>query len=47
VVVAVGEDGGGDVDCIAEDATDRIAATIDLGLYLFDDDAFTAFDGFH
>ena len=47
VVVAVGEDGGGDVDVVAEDAAGGVAATIDLGLDLFDDDALTAFGRFH
>ena len=47
VVVAVGEDGGGDLDPIAENAACRVTAAIDLGLDLFDDDSLTAFGRFH
>jgi GH15 family glucan-1,4-alpha-glucosidase len=47
VVVAVGEDGCGDVDAIAEEAAGGIAAAIDLGLDVFNDDALASFDWFH
>ena len=47
MVVAVGEDGGGDGDLVVEDALGGIAAAVDLGLDLFDDDALAAFDRFH
>ena len=47
VVVAIAEDGGGDFDVVAEDALGGIAAVVDLGLDLFDDDALAAFGGFH
>ncbi len=47
VVVAVREDGGGDGDGVADDALDGVAAVVDGGLDLFDDDAAAAFVGFH
>ncbi len=47
VVVAVGEDGCGYGDLVVEDAFGGVAAVVDLGLNLFDDDAAAAFDGFH
>jgi hypothetical protein len=47
VVVAVGEDGGGDLDGVAEDALGGMAATIDGWLDVFDDDSLAAFKGLH
>ena len=47
VIVSVAEDGGGDLDGVAEDALGRIAAIVDRGLDLFDDDSFAAFGRFH
>jgi hypothetical protein len=47
VVVAVGEDGCGDGDAVAEEAAGRGEAACDLGLDVFDDDALTAFGRFH
>ena len=47
VVVTVGEDGCSHGDGITENSLCGIAACINLGLYLFDNDAATAFDGFH
>jgi hypothetical protein len=47
VVVAVAEDSGGYGDAVAEEATRRGAAAVDLGLDVFDDDALTAFGRFH
>ena len=47
VVVAIGEDGGGDGDAIAEEAARGEEAAVDLGLDLFDDDSLTAFGRFH
>ena len=47
VVVAVGEDGGGDGDLVVEDALCGIAAAVNLRLDLLDDDATAAFDRFH
>jgi len=47
VVVSVREDGGGDVDAVAEEAACRVAAAIDLRLDGFNDDSLTAFFGFH
>ena len=47
VIVAVGEDGGRDVDAVAQDAAGGITAAVHLRLDLFDDDSFTAFGRFH
>jgi hypothetical protein len=47
VVVSVGEDGGGDSYRVPKEPAYRVAAAIDLGLDFFDDDAATAFCGFH
>ena len=47
VVVAIGEDGGGDIDPVTQDAACGIASAIDLGLDGFDYGSFTAFCGFH
>jgi hypothetical protein len=45
--VAVAEDGGGDLDGVAEDALGGMAATIDGWLDVFDDDSLAAFKGLH
>jgi len=47
VVVAIGEDGGGYGDAVAEEAARGEEAAVDLGLDIFDDDALTAFSRFH
>jgi hypothetical protein len=45
--VAVGEDGGGDLDAVAEEAAGWGEAARDLGLDGFDDDSSTSFGRFH
>ena len=47
VIVAVAEDGGGDLDGVAEDALGGMAAVVDRWLDLFDDDSLAAFDWLH
>ena len=47
VVMAIGEDGGGYADVVAEETARGIAAAIDLRLDGFDDDSLTAFFWFH
>ena len=47
VVMAVGKDGGGDVDAVVEEAARGIPAAIDLRLDGFNDDSFAAFGRFH
>ena len=47
VVVAIAEDCGGDGDRVAEDSFCRVAATVDLWLNFFDNNAFPAFYRFH
>lgn len=47
VIVSVAEDGGGNLNDIAEGAFGWVAAIVDAWLDLFDDDSFTAFRWFH
>jgi hypothetical protein len=47
MIMAVRKDGGGDFDLVAQEATGGIAAAVDLGLDLFDDNSVTAFFRFH
>lgn len=47
VIVAIAKDSGGDRDDVTEDAFGGMAAEVDGGLDIFDDDSFAAFAWFH
>ena len=47
VIVAIAEDGGGDLDGIAKAALGGVTAAVDLRLNFFDDDTSAAFSRFH
>jgi hypothetical protein len=47
VIVAIGEDGRGDCNAVAQETASRGTAAIDLGLDVFEDGALSAFSRFH
>ena len=47
VIVSVGEDCSGDLDCVAEHALGGIAAVVDRWLDLFDDNSLAGFGRLH